>query len=289
MNGPTSKQTPPVANWAVCMLSTSLLATAVSNWARPAPVSAQGPSGAGRRMAQEARSTLGALEDAFVHVAERVEPSVVTISARPAEIGPGPGPGRRPRSGRATGSGVIIRENGSSVYVLTNNHVVQGGSELRIQMHDKREYVGEFVGGDPAADLAVVKFQVQRPLPAGSVARFGSSDRVKVGQWAIAIGSPLGYESTLTVGVISAKGRELGGRRGRAELVNLIQTDASINPGNSGGPLVNIDGEIVGINVAIAAAGPTAGNIGIGFAIPADTARTVSQQLMATGQPAPEN
>jgi S1-C subfamily serine protease len=114
------------------------------------------------------------------------------------------------------------------------------------------------------------------------VAQLGDSDRVRVGQWAIAVGSPLGYESTLTTGVISAKGRELDGVEGAKDYRGLIQTDASINPGNSGGPLVNIDGQVVGINVAIAS--PTGSSIGIGFAIPANRAKTVMEQLITSGK-----
>src|SRR5262249_43077930 len=117
-----------------------------------------------------------------------------------------------------------------------------------------------------------------------SVARLGDSDDVKAGQWAIAIGSPLGYESTLTVGVISAKGRELNGMGRGASYVDLIQTDASINPGNSGGPLVNIDGEVIGVNVAIAAPFGGQGNIGIGFAIPVNAAKNIATQLIEKGK-----
>jgi serine protease Do len=289
------------------VLSAALLVVAMSNWTRPAPATAQ--EGTRRQVAgrtePRAQATLQALEDAFVSVADGVEPAVVTIMTRadrPAREddpegdpdeprryrrrfrGPdAPEPGA-PRSPRPTGSGVIIQQSGGSVYVLTNNHVVDGADEVRIRASDRSEYAAERVGQDAQTDLAVLRFQPARPLPAAAVARFGDSDRVRVGQWAIAIGSPLGYESTLTVGVISAKGRQLPGRGRRPAPGDLVQTDASINPGNSGGPLVNISGEVVGINVAIASAGMSAGNIGIGFAIPADTARTVSQQLIASGR-----
>jgi serine protease Do len=266
---------------ALYAVSASMFAVAGSNLARPAPATAQAP---GQRpvMSGQSRSALVALEDAFVGIAETVGPSVVTISARSAPAPDGE-PGFRGGPGRpGTGSGVIIRENGRTAYVLTNNHVVAGRSDLRIQMADQSEYRGEVVGRDPESDLAVVRFNATRPLPAGSVARFGNAQDVKVGQWAIAIGSPLGYRSTMTVGVVSAKGRQLGG--GRSQHGDLIQTDASINPGNSGGPLVNIDGEIIGINVAIASNGSSRGNIGIGFAIPCDIARTVSEQLISGGR-----
>jgi len=304
------------SNWAVLLLSGSMLAVAVSIWSRPTQVSAQMPAPARKQMTGESRVVLTALQDAFVHIADTVEPSVVTITARsnmperpaPAtpmegdenipepfrdlfkrfprgggEGGPG-GPGGGGR-GASTGSGVIIREDGSTVWVLTNNHVVDDRDKFRVQMVDKTEYTAELVGKDPRTDLAVLKFKARKQLPAGSIASLGNSDEVKVGQWAIAIGSPLGYESTLTVGVISAKGRELDSfGRGSANYVDLLQTDASINPGNSGGPLVNVDGEVVGINVAIASSGMSQGNIGIGFAIPANTAKSIADQLIDKGK-----
>ena len=303
------------SNWAVLVLSGSMLALAVSVWTRPTQVSAQATAPARKAMTGESKVVLDALQDAFVHIADTVEPSVVTISAssNAAERPSGPPMPmadeegipepfrdlfkRFPRGGggeggpdrgaaRSTGSGVIIREEGSTVWVLTNNHVVEERNKFRVQLFDKTENTAELVGVDPRTDLAVLKFKTRKALPAGSVASLGNSDAVKVGQWAIAIGSPLGYESTLTVGVISAKGRELDGPggRGTANYVDLLQTDASINPGNSGGPLVNVDGEVVGVNVAIASSGMSQGNIGIGFAIPANTAKMVAEQLMSKGK-----
>ncbi|MCC2670019.1 MAG: HtrA protease/chaperone protein [Armatimonadetes bacterium] len=302
------------SNWAVLVLSGSMLALAVSVWTRPTQVSAQASAPARKQMTGESRVVLDALQDAFVHIADTVEPSVVTISARtnavdrPTPPMPMQGQGeegipepfrdlfrRFPRGGGesgpdssprpSTGSGVIIREEGNTVWVLTNNHVVEDRNKFRVQLFDKTENTAELVGSDPRTDLAVLKFKTRKPLPAGSVATLGKSDKVKVGQWAIAIGSPLGYESTLTVGVISAKGRELDSfGRGAANYVDLLQTDASINPGNSGGPLVNVDGQVIGINVAIASSGMSQGNIGIGFAIPIDTASVVAEQLMSKGK-----
>ena len=302
------------SNWAVCLLTASLLAVAVSNFTRPTSVSAQAPAPARKQMSGEQRAVVNALQDAFVNIADTVEPSVVTISARanvperPTAPTPDPMPERGdeslpepfrgfdffrrgPRGGpeggprASTGSGVIIRERGNTAWVLTNNHVVDERDKYRIQLFDKTEYLGELVGKDERTDLAVLKFQTRRPLPPGSVATLGNSDNVKSGQWAIAIGSPLGYESTMTVGVISAKGRQLNGLgRGGTNYVDLIQTDASINPGNSGGALLNIDGEVIGINVAIASSGMSQGNIGIGFAIPINTARMISEQLISGGR-----
>lgn len=306
--------TAKASNWAVSLLSVSLLAVAASHWTRPDPVSAQANSNTARpkTMTSETKSVVNALQDAFVNIADTVEPSVVTITARasaprqparpmqdqekPDMDLPGPFKDfdffrRMPRPdgpqspGDSKGSGVIIKETGNTVFVLTNNHVVDGRDRLRVQLFGNQNINAELVGRDEKTDLAVLKFQTDKPLPAGSVAAIGNSDGVRPGQWAIAIGSPLGYESTLTVGVISAKGRKLDGLgRGATSYVDLIQTDASINPGNSGGPLVNIDGEVVGINVAIAAPFGGQGNIGIGFAIPINTARSVADQLIGQGK-----
>lgn len=306
MNSFREYLTAKASNWTVLLLSGSMLALAVSIWTRPTQVSAQATTPARKQMSGESRVVLDALQDAFVNIAETVEPSVVTISARAnaAERAPSermqdegiPEPFRDlfrrfPRGDvpsvprPSTGSGIIIREDGNTVWVLTNNHVVESRDKLRVQLYNKTEYSAELVGTDPRTDLAVLKFTARRPLPPGSVARLGNSDRVKVGQWAIAIGSPLGYESTLTVGVISAKGRELDSfGRGAANYVDLIQTDASINPGNSGGPLVDVNGEVVGVNVAIASSGMSQGNIGIGFAIPVNTAKMVAEQLISKGK-----
>jgi len=297
-------------NWTVGLLSASLMAVAASNWMRPTAVSAQAPT-ARRQMTGESRQVLGALQDAFTNIADTVEPSVVTIEARvdngdkptPRAVRPMqdeggdelPDPFRNliPRGGRgqseaprpATGSGVIVREQGSTYYVLTNNHVVDQRNKFSVHLNDGTKVAAELVGTDQRTDLAVLKFRTRKPLPAGSVAALGDSDHVKVGQWAVAIGSPLGYESTLTVGVVSAKGRELHDFSPRAaNYVDLIQTDASINPGNSGGPLVNVDGEVIGINVAIASSGMSQGNIGIGFAIPVNTAKMVMEQLISSGK-----
>jgi len=297
------------SNGMILLLSASLVGVAVSNVMRPSVVSAQGPgTPASRRMSGESKAVLNAVQEAFVNIADTVEPSVVTIEAKtspsdrpernvsPMQDQEMPDPFRdlfrrlprgeqpqEPRGGRSTGSGVIIRETGSTVYVLTNNHVVDGRGRFQITLNDNTEYTGILVGIDKHTDLAVLKFTAKKPLPAGSVVALGDSDRVKTGQWAIAIGSPLGYKSTMTVGVISATGRELSGL-GRTNYVDLIQTDASINPGNSGGALVNLDGELVGINVAIASSGMSQGNIGIGFAIPVNAAKYVAEQLINGGK-----
>jgi len=168
------------------------------------------------------------------------------------------------------GSGVIIDKRG---LVLTNFHVVKGADEILIRLSDKREYRGQILGTDPKTDLAVVKFQPDQEI---TVASLGNSDALRVGEWAIAIGNPFGLDQTVTVGVISATGRS---DVGIATYENFIQTDASINPGNSGGPLVNLKGEVIGVNTAIVAAGQ-----GIGFAIPINMVKRVVDQLVDKGK-----
>jgi len=178
---------------------------------------------------------------------------------------------RRPREeARSTGSGVIVDPKG---YVLTNNHVIENALDINVRLSDGRKLPAKLVGRDPKTDLAVLKVEAPGPLPA---AELGDSDRLRVGQWAIAIGNPFGLDRTVTVGIVSATART---RVGVTQYENFIQTDASINPGNSGGPLLNLDGEVIGVNTAIVAAGQ-----GIGFAIPINQAREVMRQLIAGGR-----
>jgi Do/DeqQ family serine protease len=230
------------------------------------------------------------IQRAFVGVAEHLRPAVVNIatahflrSQRPRTPTPGTPPslrdyfdqyfgqmppGERERSG--VGSGVIIDAQG---HILTNLHVIKGADEITVRFHDKKEVVGKIVGTDAATDLAVIR------IPPGEnvvVARLGDSDRIEVGEWAIAIGSPFGLEQTVTVGVVSATGRS---DVGIVLNESFIQTDASINPGNSGGPLLNAQGEVIGINTAILSSGQ-----GIGFAIPINTAQRVARALIARGR-----
>ncbi len=175
-----------------------------------------------------------------------------------------------PRSG--VGSGVIIDASG---VILTNYHVVEDADDLYVFLSDGREFKATDVKTDPATDLAVVRIKVEEKLP---VARLGDSDRMAIGDWVIAVGHPFELEATVSAGIISGKGRSLESV-GRAR---FLQTDAAINPGNSGGPLVNLDGEIVGINTAIATS--NGGYQGIGFAIPSNLAKWVSQQLVTSGK-----
>jgi len=245
--------------------------------------------------APDSQRLLRALEDAFVSVADRATPSVVNVSvkvkreARP-ESGAAPemeerfreffGPElferffrrRAPRDeGRAAGSGVMVDPRG---YILTNNHVVENATEIEVRLSDDRKFKAALVGRDGRTDLAVLKIENPAgPLP---VADLGDSDRLRVGQWAIAIGNPFGLDRTVTVGIISATGRT---HVGVATYEAFIQTDASINPGNSGGPLLNLDGRVVGINTAIVSSGQ-----GIGFAIPINMARDIMTQLINRGK-----
>jgi Do/DeqQ family serine protease len=156
---------------------------------------------------------------------------------------------------------------------LTNNHVIENAQDITVRLSDSRTFPARLVGRDPKTDLAVLKVDAPAPLP---VAELGDSDRLRVGQWAIAIGNPFGLDRTVTVGIVSATART---RVGVATYESLIQTDASINPGNSGGPLLNLDGKVVGINTAIVAAGQ-----GIGFSIPINMAKDIMRQLIARGR-----
>ncbi|HXI03683.1 MAG TPA: Do family serine endopeptidase [Candidatus Saccharimonadales bacterium] len=172
------------------------------------------------------------------------------------------------------GSGFIISEDG---YILTNYHVIEDADRVNVQLlGDSREYNAEIVGTDPDTDLALVKITADHPLP---VIPLGESDALRVGDWVLAIGNPLAYEHTVTVGVVSAKGRKLWAMNRDSSLDNFIQTDAAINRGNSGGPLLNVHGEAIGINSAISVAGQ-----GISFAIPIDMAKQVVSQLMSSGK-----
>ncbi len=230
-------------------------------------------------------------ENPFVQVAEQVTASVVNISTvttgkrrkenelfRP--FGNDPyfrdffdrffeGMPRRQQQA-SLGSGVVIDKSG---LILTNNHVVKDADEITVRFSDKREAKGKVVGTDGKTDLAVIRVAAKEELP---VARLGNSDALRVGEWAIAIGNPFGLDHTLTVGVVSATGRS---EVGIAAYENFIQTDASINPGNSGGPLLNVRGEVIGINTAIVASGQ-----GIGFAIPINMARKVMDDLVKKGK-----
>jgi len=169
------------------------------------------------------------------------------------------------------GSGFIITSDG---YVLTNNHVVGEADKIQVRLADGREFAAKRIGTDPQSDVAVIKIEAAN-LP---TLPLGDSDRLNVGEWVLAIGNPFGLSHTVTAGIISAKGRN---RMGLAEYEDFLQTDAAINPGNSGGPLINLDGEVVGINTAIFSR--TGGSLGIGFAIPINMAKAIYEQIIKHG------
>src|SRR6266704_1463411 len=184
---------------------------------------------------------------------------------------------RRPQVEQGSGSGFIVSPDG---YILTNNHVVAGADKVTVRLYDKREFTAKVIGTDPNTDVAVIKIDA-RGLP---TVAFGNSDSTRVGEWALAIGNPLGeaFTFTVTAGIVSAKGRLLQGlQQSRYAIQDFIQTDAAINPGHSSGPLVNIRGQVIGINSAIAS--ETGLSAGYGFAIPINLARTVMDQLVKTG------
>lgn len=251
----------------------------------------------GSAMADPGLEAALSMQKAFVEVAKQLKPSVVNIRVERSESGgirwsdPQGGdsegmeeffrkffgnPGQRfnrpePFKTQAAGSGLVFAEDG---LILTNNHVVKDASKITVKFNDGTELEAEIVGQDPQTDLAVIKVKPTKPL---KVAVFADSDQVEVGQWSIAVGNPLGLEQTVTVGVVSALGRS---GIGATAIEDFIQTDASINPGNSGGPLVNLRGQVIGINTLIF----NAPGSGIGFAIPSNMAARISQQIASGGK-----
>ena len=244
----------------------------------------------------------------FVVIAKKQNPAVVNVSMsakitktqgqrpmpRPRQAPPGP-PGRggdqfrdfydrffgqRPDSQprRGTGSGFIIDPDG---HILTNNHVVDGAEEIRVNLENDKEYTATLIGTDPKTDIALIKISKEEgddtPFP---YLKMGDSDKLEVGEWVVAIGNPFGLSHTLTVGVVSAKQRNINA----GPYDEFIQTDASINPGNSGGPLMNIKGEVIGMNTAIISGPSGGGNVGIGFAIPVNIAKTILTDLREKGK-----
>ena len=246
----------------------------------------------------QGRALLNQFSSAFEAAADRVNPSVVPIFSEQVNTVANPfggandpfrdffgndffkrffgnqGGGTEKQTVRSLGSGVIVSEDG---YILTNNHVVDGAEKLTVVLQDKKKYIAKVVGRDPQTDVAVVKIEA-RGLPAASL---GNSDGVRVGQWVIAVGNPFQLMHTVTAGIISAKGRSAVNL---ADYEDFIQTDASINPGNSGGALADLDGNVIGINTAIFSPSGSGGNVGIGFAIPINMAKSVMHQLVAHGK-----
>ncbi|MCC7126310.1 MAG: trypsin-like peptidase domain-containing protein, partial [Acidobacteria bacterium] len=209
-------------------------------------------------------------------VVDAVAPAVVTVrTEHDVEVSPAMWPmmgGRGVQRQRGLGSGVIVRADG---FILTNNHVIDGAERIRVDASDGRSWPARLVGADPASDLAVLRVD-ERDLP---VVPYGDSARTKVGDVVLAFGNPLGVGQTVTMGIVSAKGRATGVGDGSYE--DFLQTDAAINQGNSGGALVDLDGRLVGINAQILST--SGGNIGLGFAIPSEMARAVADQLITSG------
>jgi serine protease Do len=241
------------------------------------------------------------LSTAFSKLARQLEPSVVQVTStieqkvveRRGQRGGQPDaddlfrrffggdpfgnmPAPQQRRAEGTGSGFVVDSHG---YILTNNHVVEGATKIQVKLHgDITEYTAKVVGTDAELDLAVIKIDAGHPLEA---VKTGNSDAVQVGEWAVAIGSPFGLEATVTAGIISAKGRDLGGGRDH-QLQRFLQTDAAINPGNSGGPLLNIRGEVIGVNTMIATS--SGASAGVGFALPINMAVNAYNQIIKTGK-----
>ncbi|HUU98713.1 MAG TPA: DegQ family serine endoprotease [Phycisphaerae bacterium] len=275
-----------------CLVTLVLLGVWVAPALGDAPQQAQPPN--------EALRYADALSQAFEYAAETIRPSVVAIHSVKHLQPQGRSDGRQmplpqlpegfpfdddllrrffgdhvpqvPEIQEGLGSGVIVSADG---YVLTNNHVVGEADEVTVMLGENRELRAEVVGTDPMTDLAVIRIKADK-LPA---AKLGNSDKLKVGEWVVAAGNPFGLSDTITAGIVSAKGRA---NMRIAEYEDYIQTDAAINPGNSGGPLVNLRGEVVGINTAIASR--TGVYNGVGFTIPINLARSIMDSLIKTGQ-----
>jgi len=287
--------------WAAIVISTAALVSS-RGVTRAVPAALQ--------ISPEGQKQARALGDAFNAVAEFVKPSVVQISVHRKARVPNlrlPNPNRNPGDPRenlgpkemeellkrffgpegrfekeqfggvesGTGSGFVYDDKG---HIVTNNHVVEGAEKITVQFYDGEEMTAKVVGTDPKSDVAVIKVDSTnyRPLPKGK------SGNVRVGEWVLAIGSPFGFEQTVTSGIISAVGRNDDHILGLDTYEDLLQTDASINPGNSGGPLVDLDGKVIGINAAIATT--TRASSGVGFAIPIDMAANLADRLIKDGK-----
>jgi Do/DeqQ family serine protease len=282
----------------VASLSLSIIAIAgvvllaFVSCATPAAVETPGPSGANQEPA-EAMASLRDLQTSFNFIGDTVASSVVRIDVRERVTQNGPQLGlpffdyffgqpddEEPQDEGfergGVGSGVIVSSDRGRYYVLTNEHVVGEADVITVILNDGTELEAELIGRDPRKDLAMVSIPNERELP---VARLGDSDSLRVGDWVVAIGSPFGYQNTITAGIVSAVDRR-GGPDGN--ISDFIQTDASINQGNSGGALVNLDGEVVGINTWITS--DSGGSIGLGFAIPINNVRRSITEFLADGE-----
>jgi Do/DeqQ family serine protease len=259
----------------------------------------EGPSGSASQVVipQDALAIAEGLQTALRAVADKVLPSVVeiktvtvqrmqtpSIPGIPWDFFFGPrdgdsnqGQGEQEYRSQGLGSGIIVRQDKDTYYVLTNNHVVENANEISVASNDGKEYAAKLVGKDSRRDLAMISFETKDIFP---LAVLGNSDNVKVGDWAIAVGNPLGFMSSVTMGIVSAVGRT-GGPAGNIN--DFIQTDTSINSGNSGGALVNIRGEVIGINTWIASNSSSGGSVGLGFAIPINNAKRTIDEFIKSG------
>ena len=251
-------------------MTRAVLALALTLFASVGALVGYVAGGGGRVGAPRAPLGFGAPQT-FADIVQRVNPAVVHVDViettrHNAHEGIEDSP-EVDVPGRGEGSGFVVDPKG---YILTNHHMVPGPARIRVRLSDKREFTARLVGADPSTDLALLKIEAQ-DLP---TVPLGDSDRVRVGDWVCAIGNPLHFDHTVTVGVVSSKGRKIF----NASFDAYIQTDAAINPGNSGGPLINLAGEAVGINAAVSSEGQ-----GIGFAVPINLARSILDQLRETG------
>jgi len=284
-------------------LASMLVGAAITYWgvaqgvkAHSGRVFAESPAATAPASTKAAIAGAESVQEAFRYVTDTVTPAVVEINVvekvqrtQPDVPDDFPwnfffdqpnGRSQKPRSytQQGLGSGIIVRQSGRTVYVLTNAHVAGSASEISVTTNDQKKYKASLVGKDEKRDIALIKFSAERN--AGfSVATLGDSSSVRVGDWAIAIGSPFGFVSSVTAGIVSAVHRS-GGPEGNIN--DFIQTDASINPGNSGGALANIRGEVVGINTWIAS--QSGGNIGLGFAIPIDNVKKAIDDFISKGK-----
>jgi len=253
--------------------------------APPAP-RAEAPAGSDLAVAESLQNAFGAAAAKALPIVVEVDVTEVVRQNQSRSVSPfdfffGQTPGGQGQQfqRQGLGSGVIVGRDGNTVYVLTNDHVVGNASDIQIKLHDGREFTGKRVGTDPRIDLALVSFTTKDEVP---IAVLADSSTLRVGDWVIAVGNPYGFESSVTAGIVSALGRHADGASGVAQLTDYIQTDASINSGNSGGALLNLRGEVVGINSWIAS--QTGGSIGIGFAIPINNAKGAIKDFIAGGK-----
>jgi serine protease Do len=253
---------------------------------------AQSGAAGQRRSSDSGMERARSFQDAFHEVSQEVLPVVVEINVvktvnvqapqSPFDFFFGPrgnGNGERQFEQRGLGSGVIVRQSGDTAYVVTNAHVVGEADQITVVLSDEREFEAKIVGSDEHLDLTLLEFTTERSVP---VASFADSSNLRVGDWVVAVGNPLGFDSTVTSGIVSALGRRPEQGELASSPTDYIQTDAAINPGNSGGALANLDGDIVGINTWIASR--SGGNIGIGFAIPANVVRKAVNDFIEEGR-----